>query len=217
VAYAALSAATWWRFGQPARPDEAEADPLLDRFLPSYDAVERHHVDVAAPAPITLAAAREQDLQRSAVIRAIFKARELAMRARPDDRPRPRGLVAELISLGWGVLAEVPDREIVLGAVTKPWEANVTFRAIPAPDFASFATPGFVKVVVSLRADPVGDRSIFRTETRALATDGEARARFRRYWSFVSPGVGLIRRMSLLPIKRDAEHRARALSSAAVI
>jgi hypothetical protein len=207
---------TWWRYGKVATAGEAEADPLLDRFLPSYEVVERHHVSVDAPAAITLAAARDQDLQNSAVVRAIFKVRELAMFAGPDQRVRPRGLEAELVSLGWGVLAEVPEREIVLGAVTKPWEANVTFRAIPASDFASFGTPGFVKIVVSLRADPVGDRSIFRTETRAVATDGEARARFRRYWSLVSPGIALIRRMSLTPVKKDAERRARGLSHAAV-
>jgi hypothetical protein len=49
--------------------------------------------------------------------------------------------------------------------------------------------------------------SVFRTETRAVATDAFARAKFRRYWSFVSPGIWLIRRMSLGPLKRE-ERRA---------
>jgi len=41
----------------------------------------------------------------------------------------------------------------------------------------------------TLRADPVGQTdSMFRTETRALATDPIARATFRRYWAFISPG-----------------------------
>ena len=61
----------------------------------------------------------------------------------------------------------------------------------------------------SLRADPVDEQtSIFRTETRAVATDAAARARFRRYWAFASPGIGLIRLLSLKPLKRDAERRA---------
>ena len=51
--------------------------------------------------------------------------------------------------------------------------------------------------------------SIFRTETRALATDHTARAAFRRYWTFVSPGVALIRRQSLRPLRREAEYHAR--------
>ena len=50
---------------------------------------------------------------------------------------------------------------------------------------------------------------MFRTETRAVATDDFARLTFRRYWAFVSPGVALIRRASLGPLKADAERRAR--------
>jgi hypothetical protein len=50
---------------------------------------------------------------------------------------------------------------------------------------------------------------MFRTETRAVGTDPAARARFRRYWSLVSPGVFLIRRLSLAPIRAEAERRAR--------
>jgi hypothetical protein len=113
------------------------------------------------------------------------------------------------------VLAEVPDREIVVGAVTRPWEANVVFRALPPEEFAAFSEPGFVKIVWTLRADPVDDlTSVFRTETRAVATDAAARTRFRRYWAFASPGIALIRRLSLRPLKRDAERRARADVSA---
>jgi hypothetical protein len=115
-----------------------------------------------------------------------------------------------MLSLGWGLLGEVPGREIVVGAVTKPWEPNVVFKALPPAAFAGFSEPGHVKIVWSLRADPDGaGRSIFRTETRAIATDPVARTRFRRYWSFASPGIGLIRRLLLPPLKAEAEGRAR--------
>jgi hypothetical protein len=97
--------------------------------------------------------------------------------------------------------------------VTRPWEAEVVFHSLPPEQFASFSEPEFVKITVSLRADPLGDgASIFRTETRAIATDAVARGKFRRYWSFVSPGVSLIRWMSLRPLKADAELRARQSS-----
>jgi hypothetical protein len=93
-------------------------------------------------------------------------------------------------SLGWGVLAETPGREIVFGAVTKPWEANVVFRALPPDEFAAFDEPDYVKIVWNLRADPVGpDESVFRTETRVVTTNPAARTRFRWYWSFFSPGI----------------------------
>ena len=51
--------------------------------------------------------------------------------------------------------------------------------------------------------------SIFRTETRVMTTDPAARAKFRRYWSFPSPGIILIRWVSLRPLKAEAERRAR--------
>jgi len=118
-------------------------------------------------------------------------------------------ITSSIAQLGWGVLAEIPGREIVVGAITRPWEANVTFHALPPEEFAAFAQPGFVKIVWTLRADPLdGETSIFRTETRAVATDAEARANFRAYWAFASPGIALIRRLSLPPLKREAERRA---------
>ena len=87
-------------------------------------------------------------------------------------------------SIGWGVLADVPGREIVMGAITQPWLADVVFRALPPEEFAAFDEPGFVKIAWTLRADPVtATTSIFRTETRVTTTDPTARARFRRYWS----------------------------------
>ena len=49
---------------------------------------------------------------------------------------------------------------------------------------------------------------MFRTETRAVATDDFARLKFRRYWALVSPGVALIRQASLGPLKAEAERRA---------
>jgi hypothetical protein len=143
------------------------------------------------------------------LIHADFRARELIMGS-SKGATLPRGLRATTEALGWGVLAEVPGREVVMGAVTRPWEANVTFRALPPGEFAAFDEPGFVKIAWTLRADPVDARtSIFCTETRAVATDAAARARFGRYWSWASPGMALIRRLSRRPLKREAERRAR--------
>jgi hypothetical protein len=209
--YGVVTAINWARYGRILRNGGADRDELLDRFMPAYEVVERHHILVGAPAAVTMIAAREQDLLQLPVVRAIFKAREVALRATPDDRPRPRGILSATQALGWGILAEVPDREVIVGAVTKPWEPNVTFCALAPDEFAAFSQPGFVKIVWTLRADPIDDEtSIFRTETRALATDAAARAQFRRYWAFALPGIALIRWLSLRPLKRDAERRALA-------
>jgi hypothetical protein len=209
AAYVTYVGTAWARYGRATPPDEDAADPLLDRFMPAYDVAERHHVTVAAPAQITFAAACEMDLTESAIVRAIFRARELVLGGERDAATRPRGIVALTTSIGWGVLADISGRELVMGAVTQPWKPNVVFRALPPDQFAAFNDPDYVKIVWTLRADPIdATHSIFRTETRAVATDAEARRNFRRYWSLLSPGIILIRWMSLGPLKTDAERRA---------
>ncbi len=208
--YGAYAAITWFRYGQPLRPEPQSQDPLLDRFMPSCDVADHHHIQVSAPAEVTFAAARDADLVASPIARAIFRAREIILGSEPDRTTRPRGLLAMTQSLGWRVLAEVPGREVVVGAVTQPWKANVTFRGLPPEEFAGFSEPGYVKIAWTLRADPIAPtESVFRTETRAIATDASARARFRRYWSFLSPGIIVIRSMLLQPLKAEAERRAR--------
>jgi hypothetical protein len=214
-AYAAYVSVAWFRYGRATHAGNGEnIDPVLDRFMPVYEVRGRHQIRVRAPAATTLAAAREMDLLQSPVARAMIKGRELILGATPDTRPRPRGgLLADVRALGWGVLAEVPDHEIVVGAVTRPWEANGVFRALPLEEFAAFDAPGYVKIVGTLRADPVGvHESLFSTETRVVSTDAAARARFRRYWSCFSPGMILIRWFSLGPLKAEAERRADRMS-----
>lgn len=211
--YATYVGLTWIRFGSPKAGTGDNTDPLLDRFMPGYDVVDRHKIHVAAPADTTLSAALDMDLQRSALIRAIFKGREWIMQSKPGERVRPTGLLDEMKSLGWGLLVEEPGHEIVMGGVTKPWEPNPVFHALPPDEFANFREPDNVKIIWTLRADPAGEREcVFHTETRAIATDSAARRKFRWYWSFLSPGIILIRTFLLAALKAEAErqHRERA-------
>ena len=209
-AYASYVGMAWLRYGHPAAAGADDVDPLLDQFMPVWEVAERHHIHVAAPAEVTFAAACEQDLMALPVARAIFKARDVLLGSQPDSAAHPRGLLALTKSLGWGVLAEVPGREVVMGAVTRPWKANVVFRSLPPHEFAAFDEPGYAKIVWTLRAEPIdANTSIFCTETRAVATDSTARAKFRRYWSFLSPGIIPIRWASLKPLRADAERRVR--------
>jgi hypothetical protein len=212
VSYSAYVGMAWYRYGYvtDARGTH-DADPLLDRFMPTYEVAERHHVSIAAPAEITFAAATEMDLQQSAIIRAIFKGREWIMGSDASRDPLPRALLAQMRAIGWGALAEIPGREIVMGAVTQPWMADVVFRGLPPEEFLAFRERDYVKIAWTLRSDRVGDaESVFRTETRVTTTDPTARAKFRRYWSLASPGIILIRWMLLRPLKAEAERRARA-------
>jgi hypothetical protein len=202
-------AVSWLRYGSAAPSAPEDADAILDRFMPEYEIVERHHVNVAAPAGITFGALMDLDLEDSHVIRAIFRGRELLLGADPGPNQRARGLHAATKALGWGVLAEAPGHEIVMGAVTQPWNANVVFRSLSPDEFAAFNEADHVKIVWTLRADAVSDTtSIARTETRAIATDAQSRRKFRWYWARFSPGIVLIREISLRLVRKEAERRA---------
>jgi hypothetical protein len=146
------------------------------------------------------------DLTHSSLIRAIVTLRAVAMGAKLDEPDRPRGLIAETTWMGWRPLGEVPGRELVMGAVTQPWLADVTFKPLAPDAFIAFADADYVKIAWTLRVDgahPHG--TIFRTETRALATDRSARVKFRRYWRRVRPGVVAIRWILLRLLKQEAE------------
>jgi hypothetical protein len=142
------------------------------------------------------------------VARAIFAVRSIPARlaGTPPPADEERGILQETLALGWRVLAEAPGREVVVGAVTQPWKADVVFRGIPPEEFAAFSEPGYVKIAWTLAVEPAGlSRCVLRTETRAIATDAASRSRFRRYWALLSPGILLIRHEMLRTAAGEAE------------
>jgi hypothetical protein len=199
---------SWMRYGKVST--NGKPDPLLDRFMASYEVREYHETRVAAPVEIAYEAVRAMDFSRSRLVRAVFRARQIALGARAEP-PSARPVLEQTQALGWGVLAEEPGREIVMGAVTQPWLADVRFRSLPPEEFPAFNTPGYAKIVFTMSAEALGPMaSVVRTETRVVTTDTYARERFRRYWAMVSPGVRLIRIEGLRLVRADAERRARA-------
>ena len=217
IPYAAYVASTWYRYGRSSAPGSSRVrrdGSLIERFMPACEIAERHEIRVDAPVEYTFAAARDMDVNRSRVVRAIFALRTLPSRWRRETPARSSlSLLAETLALGWRILAEVPDRQIVVGTVTQPWRAEVQFRGVDPDAFADFAEPGYAKIIWTLEVEPLGPTtSRFRTETRVSTTDPRSRRLFRRYWAVLSPGILLIRRESLKLVKADAERRFRALT-----
>jgi hypothetical protein len=144
------------------------------------------------------------DLQSNPIVRAIFWMRSRFMGSTSEPAPSLR--LNELTRIGWGVLARTPGRELVMGAVTEPWHADVKFHPLAPEDFTTYCEPGLVKIVWTLEVEPMGaNKTRLRTQTRALATNGRARRRFMRYWRLASPGILLIRRVMLPDVRRAAE------------
>ena len=178
----------------------------LDCFVSHPDVRERHEALVAAPAELTFEVAENFELESLIVVRTLFRLRATLLGARYEERHQ--GLLHEMEQLGWQKLAYAPRRELVMGAVTQPWVGDVKFRAIPSERFAAFDEPGLVKIAWTLEAEPVGAaRTRFATETRVVATDENARKRFRAYWRKFGLGILLIRRVAVPALKREAERR----------
>lgn len=204
AAYLALAAVAWARFGSGAR-----RDCLLDDVMPEYDVRLRHETAVDAPASRTFDAIFRADVDRSPIVAVLFRARRTILGGRGQSEPLPAGLLEQLIAIGWRVIAEEPGRELVFGAVTRPWEPEPRFLGLSSAEFRRFQEPGYVKIAFTLRVDPDGEmRSIAGTQTRAYATDAVSRARFRRYWAFLSPGIQMVRIVLLAQLRADAEAAA---------
>ena len=179
---------------------------LIDGFLPDYDVVEHHAVDVDAPVDAAYRAVEELDLARSPVVLALLFARGLPHLFTGAVKPKRRLRLDDIVESGFVVLGEEPDRELVLGIVGKFWQLSSGVHRIEAGEFTGFNTPGFAKAawnfVVSERPSS-GSR--VETETRVACTDDDARRQFSRYWWLIGRFSALIRRIMLREIKRDAE------------
>ncbi|MFY9549587.1 MAG: hypothetical protein WAU32_00420 [Thermoanaerobaculia bacterium] len=169
-----------------------------------------------APAELVFQVARGFDMESIPLVRAIFWLRGRLMRAKVTAPARSHGLDTDALrAMGWGVLDEVPGRHFVAGAVCQPWQAEVVFTPVASDRFAAYAEPDQVKIAWTLEAEPLGPAlSRFATETRAVATDAQARARFRKYWRLASIGILAIRWLLVPAVRRQAEARWRARTDA---
>ena len=191
---------------------------LIEQFMPTADIRKRHEIIVHAPADVVLQTAEQFDLLSIPLVNAIFWLRGKIMGAHAAPPRKPEGLVQETKRLGWVELGRRPGREVVMGAATQPWLADVTFTPVAPGSFVAYAEPEHVKIVWTLEAVPVEpELTLFRTETRVVATDAVAREQFARYWRFARFGILLIRWLQLPALRRAAEraHRPTLAGAAA--
>ncbi len=177
----------------------------LDQYIAMPDVCERFERRIAAPASIVMKTAYDFDMQSIWLIRTIIRMRKFVLGGTRDER-RSMGIVEETRKLGWGTLDEIPDRLLVCGAVCQPWFGDVKFTAIPTEGFADHNRPDQVKILWSLEAEEVEPTiTRFTHEVRAVATDEEARRKFKRYWRWARFGIVAIRLLLLPAIRRRAE------------
>jgi hypothetical protein len=179
---------------------------LLDRFVPQPDVRGRHETTIHAPAELVMDVARNFEIESLFVVRTLFCLRAALLGAATQQSQPRRGLVAQMLSIGWQCLAEDPARFFVAGAACRPWQADPAFSPVAPGQFASFAEPDQVKIAWTLEATPLAPTlTRFATETRVAATDDEARIKFRRYWRKFGAGIVLIRLVLLPALRKQAE------------
>jgi hypothetical protein len=191
---------------------EPSAGTVLDRLMPTFQAVERHAATIAASADQVWVALTQVTVGELGLFRLLMGLRALPGRLR--GRPRARfdadeSLLGWAVRFGFTVLGEEVQRELVVGAIGQPWRL-VGGRGIAVAggeDFAAFDQAGYAKMAANFRLAPLaGGRAIqLSTETRVACTDAASARRFARYWWLIGPASGAIRRSWLAAIKRRAE------------
>ena len=192
LGWSAYTMVCWARYGHVS---VRRHDDRLDALIADPEIDEQHETRIRAPASAVMRTLRELDVNRSPTVWLMFNLRTLPTRLRGGPvQWEYTGLGDQMLAIGWGVLADVPGRLLVAGAVTKPWEADVRFHPLLPDEFAAFHEPGYVKIVWTLEADdlPSAHGSVARTRIRVKTTDPVARRRFRCYWAILSPGIILV-------------------------
>lgn len=183
----------------------AGAGSLLDESIPAWQFDERHTIRIDAPPDRVYMAMRQVTAREIRLFRTLTAIRRFG-RAGPEgilNAPDRQPLIDVATSTTFGLLAESPPREIVIGTVVlAPQDPG----RVTAELFRRELEPGVALAAMNFIVSPDGrGGSILSTETRVYANSPTAIRRFAVYWRVIHPGSDLIRRMWLRAVKRRAE------------
>jgi hypothetical protein len=170
---------------------------LIDDFLPIYHVTEHHETDVRAPVKEVYTALRSFDLSDSTMIRWLFRLRGLPQYSLSLDG---------LLKMGFTVLGEIPQQELLLGMVGRFWTLSGDIQRVDADSFRKFGKKGYAKAAWNFTLSQENDGiTLVATETRVYCLDNASRSRFRLYWLLIGPFSAWLRKETLRIIKRHAE------------
>ncbi|MBI4297959.1 MAG: hypothetical protein HY676_05450 [Chloroflexi bacterium] len=178
--------------------------------MPSYDFNEAHAIAVQASPGRVFGAIKEVTPGEIPLFRALIAVRSLpALITRKRGLPFGGGpLFEQMLANGFVLLAEEPNREIVLGTVGRFWRAfGPPLKLASVQEYLAFDRSDYAKAAMNFSlAEIQGGRGVtLRTETRVCVADSMARRKFAFYWLLIKPGSGLMRREILRAVKRRAE------------
>jgi hypothetical protein len=181
---------------------------LIDSFAPNPDAVETHAIVIRAPRQIVYHTLWTTDLGGSPIIKFLLGLRSLPEIVASGFRSLPKNrevTMRTLIDAGFGVLAEKPGEEIVLGVTGRFWRPTGNLSPFNRADFDQPVPTGLARGVWNFSVSESNGRTILRTETRVTCGDDASRRKFLAYWLIVRPFSGLIRLIMLRRVRKTAE------------
>jgi hypothetical protein len=179
---------------------------LIDPFAPHPDAVEIHAIEIAAPREAVYRALRTTNFADSLVIKCLLALRALPRLFKRGGRAPTRLHTLTLDTVlqgGFGILAEDPGREIVIGVTGRFWRPIDNTSPFNEQNFRDAVRPGFARAIWNFAVREKSDgRTILSTETRVVCGDRSSRRKFRLYWLVVRPFSGLIRIFMLRAVRK---------------
>jgi hypothetical protein len=177
---------------------KAKSLNLLDKFLPSYHFNEVHSIKIAASPSEVEKVLREFDFSGSRLIKLLFAVRGLP--------PNLATGIASLEQMGFVVLGQEDEKEIVFGLIGKFWTTKGDIVRVTKEEFTSFPHPGYAKAAWNFLIDPIiSGECILSTETRIICADEDSKKFFSRYWFIIKPFSRLIRKEMLKQVKKNVE------------
>src|SRR2546428_1054860 len=168
----------------------ASARTHLDEFAPNYQFGEFHSIRVSAPRERVFLAMKGVTADEIFLFRTLTWIRRLGGSGQESILNPAHGVPVLDVArrTGFLLLAEEPNREVVLGtAVAAPPGFRLSHKPTPE-DFKNVRQPGFVLAATNFRFEDDGPgATLVTTETRVFATSASVRRRFQLYWRGVYP------------------------------
>ena len=172
--------------------------------MPEYQFYERHTTRVHARLEQVMQAVRQSTFADMTSLTTLLKIRGAALRIHETGQlPQDRRIFDAFSAPG--MLLDDSGHELLMCWIASLREKGLA-RVQTLEEFAAYREQSAIKMAFNFEVAEAGDGwCTLGTETRVLALDESSRRGMARYWRFIVPGSGLLRREWLDGIKRRAE------------
>jgi hypothetical protein len=170
---------------------------LQNKYLSIYQFAEKHSITLRQPPEVVWPFIARMDFSGVWVIRILF-----ALRMMPAKMMNLEGLQRGRFV----ILEQKENEELIIGLIGQFWRPSGNLQKFLPEEFSAYSASGFVKATWNFLLVPKADQTVeVITETRIWCPNSKVLKKFSRYWFFVRPFSGLIRREILKQLKRKAE------------